>query len=112
MIILKVGEGNLKEILRIAAKAIKAGKVVICPTDTVYGLVADATNKAAVGKVFQIKKREKSKSVPIFVKDIASARKLAEIDKNQEKLLRSVWPGKTTAVLNYKSQITQPRLVK
>ena len=85
MIALKLDEKNFQKTIDLAAKAIKRGKVVVCPTDTVYGLVADATNKAAVGKVFQIKKREKSKSVPSFVKDIASARKLAEIDKNQEK---------------------------
>jgi L-threonylcarbamoyladenylate synthase len=91
-------EKNLKAII----KAIKNGKVVVCPTDTVYGLVAGATNKRAVNRLFKIKKRKASNPTPIFIKDLKSAKKIAEIDKNQEKLLRKLWPGKVTTVLNRK----------
>ena len=72
-------------------KAIKNGKVVICPTDSVYGLIADATNKNAVEKVFKIKKRKTQKPIPIFVKDLKQAKKLAKINKNQGKFLKKVW---------------------
>lgn len=85
-----------------AANAIKKGKTIVFPTDTVYGLLADATNKKAVAKNFKIKKRDTSKSFPIFVKDIAMAKELTEIDKKQENFLKKSWPGKVTAVLKRK----------
>lgn len=88
--------------LKEAIKAIKQGKVIVCPTDTVYGLIADATSKKAVERIFKIKKRERKNPIPVFVKDIKMAKKLAKIDKKQEKFLKSVWPGKVTAVLEKK----------
>ena len=93
-----------KQKLAKAVKTIKQGGVVVCPTDTVYGLVCDATNKKAVDKLFKIKQRPKNKPVPMFVRNITSAKKLAEIDREQEKFLRKVWPGKTTVVLKSKVQ--------
>lgn len=98
MQILKIKKINLKEIV----KLIKQGKVIVCPTDTVYGLIADVTNKKAVEKVFKIKKRKIKKPIPIFIKDLKTAKKIAEIDKKQEKFLRKVWPGKVTVVLKRK----------
>jgi len=84
------------------AKELKRGKVIVCPTDTVYGLVTDATNKKAVDKIFGIKKRSRAKPLPIFVKDLKMAKKFAKINKNQEEFLKEVWPGKTTVVLKRK----------
>jgi len=83
-------------------KLIKQGKVIVCPTDTVYGLIADATNKKAVEKIFKIKKRSFKKPIPIFVKNINQAKRLAKINKNQEKFLKVAWPGKVTVVLERK----------
>lgn len=100
--ILKIKRENLKKIIEIAAKSIKGGKVLICPTDTVYGLIADATNERAVKKLFKIKKRKGNKAVPVFVKDLKAAKKLALIQKHQENFLGKVWPGKTTVVFKRK----------
>jgi L-threonylcarbamoyladenylate synthase len=83
-------------------KYIRQGKVMVCPTDTVYGLVADATNRRAVERLFKTKKRNFKKPIPIFIKDIRAAKRLAYIDKKQEKFLRKSWPGKITIVLNRK----------
>ncbi len=102
MEILKVKPNNLSKIAKKAIKLIREGKVLVCPTDTVYGLVCDATNKKAVEKLFKIKKRSLTKPVPIFVKDLKMAKKLVHIDKKQEKFLKKVWPGKITAVLKRK----------
>jgi len=102
MKILKVSRQNFKKVLEITINLIQKGKVIICPTDTVYGLLADATNKKAVKKLFKIKKRENKRPLPIFVKDLKAAKKLAEIDKATEKFLRKVWPGKMTVVLKRK----------
>jgi len=102
MIILKVNQGNLEKIIEKAGRLIKKGKIIICPTDTVYGILSDAQNKQAVEKVFEIKKRSFKKPIPLFVKDIKMARRLAKIDKTQEKFLEEVWPGKVTAILERK----------
>jgi len=100
------------EILKVNAETvqksidyIKKGKVIVCPTDTIYGLVCDATNKKAVRKVFKIKKRSRKKPIPIFVKDLDWAKNIAKINKTQERFLKSVWPGKTTVVLKRKGNL-------
>ena len=101
MEILKPSETALKK----AVKIIKNGGVIVCPTDTVYGFLADATNKKAVEKIFKIKKRPKSKPLPIFIKDIASAKKFVQINKKGEKILRKYWPGKYTFILKRKPAV-------
>lgn len=79
--------------------ALKTGEVVVLPTDTVYGLVCDASNDQAVEKIFKIKKRDRQKSLPVFVKDIKQAKELAVINDKQEKILQENWPGAVTVVL-------------
>lgn len=93
--------------LQKAVKIITGGGIVICPTDTVYGFLADATNRRAVEKIFKIKKRPKQKSLPIFVRGIKMARKIAEINTKQEKFISKYWPGEYTFVFkrNPKSKL-------
>lgn len=86
--------------LNSAAAVLKKGGVVICPTDTVYGFLADAGNKKAVEKIYKIKQRQRSKTLPIFVRDIKMAKEIAEINERQKKILRKHWPGKYTFILN------------
>lgn len=99
MQIIKLSPKNLKEIVGIISKAIKEGKVVVLPTDTVYGLIVDARSKKAIDKLFKIKNRRKTEPVPIFVQNIEEAKKIAEINEKQEIFLKKSWPGKTTARL-------------
>ncbi|MEK7664814.1 MAG: L-threonylcarbamoyladenylate synthase [Patescibacteria group bacterium] len=105
----KVSNIKDKNLLKIATETIKKGGVITCPTDTVYGFLADASNKKAVEKIFKIKKRPKTKPLAIFVKDIKTAKEIAEIDKRQEKILKKHWPGKFTFVLGVRSG-SDPRL--
>lgn len=100
MKILKVSSS--KKIIEKIAEAIEKGKVIVLPTDTVYGLICDAQNEEAVEKLLKIKKRKNKKPIPIFVKGIEMAKKLAFINKSQEKILRKLWPGKVTFVLKRK----------
>ncbi|TSC95139.1 MAG: YrdC/Sua5 family protein, required for threonylcarbamoyladenosine (t(6)A) formation in tRNA [Parcubacteria group bacterium Licking1014_1] len=106
-----------KKAIDIAAETIQRDCVIICPTDTVYGFLADASNKKAVDKIFKIKKRAKSKPLPVFVRDIKMAKKLAFIDEpafakatagKQEKILKKYWPGKYTFVLKAKKIEARP----
>lgn len=102
MKVLKITNKNFQEIVKITTKLIKKGKVIICATDTVYGLLCDATNKKAVGKIFKVKKRPLKKPIPVFVKDIKMAKRIAEINEKQGKFLEKVWPGKVTVILKPK----------
>jgi len=95
MRIIQEDKENIKEIVT----ALKNGAVLVCPTDTVYGFVCDATNKKAVEKIFKIKKRDKSKSLPVFVGDVKMAKKYAVIKEREEKFLNENWPGAVTVVL-------------
>jgi L-threonylcarbamoyladenylate synthase len=99
---LRVLDRKSNGFIKKAAESVKKGEILVCPTDTVYGLIADAANKKAVERLFKIKKRNPRKPVPIFVKDIKMAKKLVYIDKNQGKFLKKVWPGKVTVVLKRK----------
>jgi L-threonylcarbamoyladenylate synthase len=87
------------EKLNKAVAVLKKGGVIICPTDTVYGFLADASNKKAVEKIYTIKKRPKSKPLSLFVAHVKMAHEIAVIDQKQAKMLRKFWPGKVTAIL-------------
>ena len=95
-----------KKTLNEAADILSNGGVVICPTDTVYGFLADVSNKKAVDKIFKLKKRPRSKPLPVFVKDIKMAKSVAFIDQKQEEIIKKFWPGKTTFVLKKKNKGT------
>ena len=88
----------------LAIEIINKGGVIVCPTDTVYGFLADAGNKKAVAKIYKIKKRPRSKPLPVFIKDIKMAESLTVINKEQEKILNQKWPGKYTFILNKKNK--------
>ena len=86
--------------------ALKNGAVLVMPTDTVYGLVCDAKNEAAIEKIFLIKKRPKTKPLLMFTDSLKSAKKIAEISKAQEEKIKGNWPGKTTFILNAKMRLS------
>ncbi len=88
-------------------KVIKEGGVIVFPTDTVYGLVCDTTSQKAIQKLFQIKKRDLRKPIPVFVKNIEMAKQIATISEKQERFLENVWPGKVTVVLKAKIDFPQ-----
>lgn len=93
----------IKQNLNKIAKFLENGGVVICPTDTVYGFLAEAENKKAIEKIYKIKKRPKTKPLAVFVADFKMAESLAQIDNKQKKILKNKWPGKYTFILKSKS---------
>lgn len=102
MRILRLNKKNYHKALNEVVAAIKNGEVIVCPTDTIYGLVCDATNQKAVKKIILMKKRLPRKPIPIFVRNLKMAKKFAYIDKEQEEILKKAWPGKVTTVLRSK----------
>ena len=91
-----------------AAALLKRGGVIICPTDTVYGFLADASNKKAVEKIYKIKNRPKSKPLSIFVKDFKMVKEVAVIDEKQAKILSEFLPGNHTFILKKKPSQAGP----
>jgi L-threonylcarbamoyladenylate synthase len=97
-----ISRREARQIIEKTLEFLKKGKVVVFPTDTVYGLICDAQSRKAVEKIFKIKKRPKNKPLPIFVSDIEIAKEIAIIDKKQAEFLRKFWPGKITTRLERK----------
>ena len=82
-----------------AARILGGGGLVAFPTETVYGLGADATNAAAVAKLYAAKGRPAFNPLIAHVADAAAARRLAIFDAAADALARAFWPGPLTLVL-------------
>ena len=82
-----------------AAGCLAAGGLVGFPTETVYGLGADATNPAAVAGIYQAKGRPTFNPLISHVSDLAAARRIARFDALAIKLAEAFWPGPLTLVL-------------
>jgi L-threonylcarbamoyladenylate synthase len=82
-----------------AARIIRAGGLVAFPTETVYGLGADATSERAVARVFEAKGRPRFNPLIVHVTGADDARCLARFDARAEALVAAFWPGPLTLVL-------------
>lgn len=82
-----------------AARLIRSGAVIVYPTDTVYGIGADATNRDAIEQVLHLKQRPPGKPLPVLVPDIAAARRFARFDARAKRLADKFWPGALSLVL-------------
>ncbi|MBP3941302.1 MAG: threonylcarbamoyl-AMP synthase [Christensenellaceae bacterium] len=92
--------------LETAAKAIADGKLVGFPTETVYGLGADAMNEEAVRSIYLAKGRPSNNPLIVHIYQFEQLDELvSEVPEKAEKLLRVFWPGPFTAVLNKKPEI-------
>jgi len=82
-----------------AAKVLKNGGLVVFPTETVYGIAANISNKDTVNKLYEIKKRPKDKPFSIHIADFDSLKQLGIIfSKDAERVARRFWPGPLTLV--------------
>jgi L-threonylcarbamoyladenylate synthase len=83
-----------------AAEIIQKGGIVAFPTETVYGLGADAFNPLAVARIFEVKRRPSFDPLIVHVANPADVKKLVkEIPSNAKKLIERFWPGPLTVVL-------------
>lgn len=109
MKVVKLAETNFVKVLSGAERILRSGGIVISPTDTVYGILGDATNAGAIKKMFAMKQRPQEKAFPIFIKSIPEARKYAYISDEKAKFLEKVWPGPVTVVFQHKEKL--PRIL-
>ena len=86
-----------------AARTIQAGGLVAFPTETVYGLGADATNDEAITAIFDAKERPRSNPLIIHFADQVSLTETVELNEQAKQLARAFWPGALTMVLPRKA---------
>lgn len=93
--ILTVTEDNIRK----AADVLREGRLISFPTETVYGLGADATNDRAVAAIFEAKGRPSFNPVIVHVNDKADAEKIVSFNKKADLLATIFWPGPLTMIL-------------
>ncbi len=81
-----------------AAELLRAGRLVAFPTETVYGLGADARNGRAVAGIFEAKGRPRFNPLIVHVADLAAAERLIPLPEGAMALARTFWPGPLTLV--------------
>ena len=90
--------------IKVGIKKIKDGGIVVFPTDTVYGIGCDPYNKKAVSRLYEIKKREKTKPFPVLGISKMELEKIAEFNTMEEKIAEKFWPGQVTLILKVKDE--------
>lgn len=94
-----------------AARLIREGRLVAFPTETVYGLGADATNGRAVAAIFSVKQRPRFNPLIVHVKDVPQAEEHVVFSAVAMRLAEAFWPGPLTLVLPRKSDCALSLLV-
>jgi L-threonylcarbamoyladenylate synthase len=89
-------------------QVIKKGGIAIFPTDTVYGIGCNPYNINAVKKIYEIKSREKIKSLPVLAYSLDIVKEITCIDSFTEKIIKKYWPGPLTLIL----KLTDKKLKK
>lgn len=89
----EIDDGAIFEI----ANALKEGKLVVFPTDTVYGIGTNAYNKEACERIYEAKGRPKYKPLIVLISDIAMLKEMVEdISPIEQKMIDAFWPGPLT----------------
>ena len=85
---------------------LKSGKILIHPTESIWGLGCDAFNERAVNNIFKIKKRDKKKNFILLIKSLESIKNyIQELDLDDEKYLLKYWPGPFTFLIKYNNNL-------
>lgn len=85
--------------VREAVRILRSGGLLAFPTDTVYGLGADARHRGALRRLYALKRRDPGKPLAILVESRRKAERLARFDARARALARAFWPGGLTLVL-------------
>ncbi|MDP3645785.1 MAG: L-threonylcarbamoyladenylate synthase [bacterium] len=102
MEVIRLTEKNSTDCVVKAVEVLQRGGVVLYPTDTLYGLGADAFSNVAVDTIYAIKGREEGKPIHCIVADMVMAERYAEVDSRARALAKRFLPGPLTLVLSAK----------
>jgi L-threonylcarbamoyladenylate synthase len=101
--------GKSSDDLSIALAFLQRGEVIVFPTETLYGLGADALNRDAVEKVFRLKGRDPVNPVPVLVADLTMLQCLVPtVPALAKNLIGNFWPGPLTLVLAAREDLPKP----
>jgi L-threonylcarbamoyladenylate synthase len=107
-VVINMREGLDERKVKVAARFILEGKLVAFPTETVYGLGADALNESAVRRIFEAKGRPADNPLIVHIADFRDLRRLArEIPPEAKLLAERFWPGPLTIVLPKREEVPE-----
>ena len=95
-----------------AIEIVKNGGVVVIPTETAYGLIADATNTSAVERIQSIKGRDLWKTPPLIVDSTETAEQFMELTRRLRELANQYWPGPLTIVAKAKESKLAKQVIR
>ena len=96
-----------KNAVILATKALQEGKIIIIPTDTIYGLAVDGSNPEAVERLYNLKKRDKNKPIAIFLPKFDFIAEIFELSNLGVKIAKYFLPGKITIVAKLRKSISK-----
>jgi L-threonylcarbamoyladenylate synthase len=103
------GSSTLDQPIEAAVAALRTGGLVVLPTETLYGLGADACAPAAVDRLVAMRGREEQKPILVLVDDLAMAETMwAEVPAAARRLAAAFWPGPLTLVLPARAGLPRP----
>ncbi len=104
--VLKVNpDAPARELIDYSAKVIRGGGLVVFPTETVYGVAANFLKKAAIDKLYKIKKRPRGKPLTIHIASLDTIKVLGcKISKEAKALIYKFWPGPLTIILKSRNK--------
>jgi L-threonylcarbamoyladenylate synthase len=95
-----------------AARAVRAGELVVFPTETLYGIGCDALDAAALARLLATKRRPEEKGIAVIVVDVAMlALVAAEVSDRAQRLIDRFWPGPLTVLFPARPEIPAPLVV-
>ena len=102
---IRLGDVEIAAAALRAAATLQAGGVIMYPTDTLYGLGADALSEEAVAKIKRIKGRDEGKPIHAIVSGLEMVERYAVISKEARMLAKKLWPGPLTLILEKRAGI-------
>jgi len=96
-----------QSLIKAAARSLKEGRVLVLPTDTIYGLSCRADDKTAIKKIFRLKKRDPKTALSVLVNSLAMLKKYVFLSRRQEELVKHYSRGSrpTTVILRRRGNL-------
>lgn len=102
---IRLNQGIMQRAVKQAVAVLRKGGVIVYPTETAYGLGADAYNAEAVKKLRSVKQEPAESPISVIVADLQQAKRIAKIDHSAEKLIAKFMPGPLTLVVEKKKKV-------